>query len=104
MKKDIWQELYFAAKMVLAPRKISPYIEAGGVAAALLTKNGNLRRRLHRHRLLTRNVRRAECHCQHDYKRRKSDRQDTCRFPKRICYSSLRGLSGIHDAVERRQW
>ena len=42
MEKDIWQDLYLAAKSALMPRKISPYIEAGGVASALITKNGNI--------------------------------------------------------------
>ncbi len=40
--KDIWQRLYEAAKKVQNPRVISPFIEAGGVAAALVTKAGNI--------------------------------------------------------------
>lgn len=39
---DIWEELYQAALRVQDPREISPFIEAGGVAAALLTKRGNI--------------------------------------------------------------
>ena len=39
---DIWQKLYDAAKQVQNPRVISPFIEAGGVAAAILTKAGNI--------------------------------------------------------------
>lgn len=42
MKKDIWQELYDKAKAVQNGRTISPFIEAGGVAAAILTKKGNI--------------------------------------------------------------
>lgn len=39
---DIWEELYEKAKLVLNPREISPFVEAGGVAAAVLTKAGNI--------------------------------------------------------------
>ena len=39
---DIWDKLYSKAKQVQHGREISPYIEAGGVAAALLTKAGNI--------------------------------------------------------------
>lgn len=42
MKKDIWQELYEKAKAVQNGRTISPFIEAGEVAAAILTKKGNI--------------------------------------------------------------
>ena len=39
---SIWNELYNAAIKVQNARIISPFIEAGGVAAAILTKNGNI--------------------------------------------------------------
>lgn len=39
---SIWQELYDAARKVQQGRTISPFIEAGGVAAAILTKAGNI--------------------------------------------------------------
>lgn len=39
---DSWEVLYQRAKAVQAPRAVSPFIEAGGVAAAVLTKNGNV--------------------------------------------------------------
>ena len=39
---DRWQELYNAARRVQKGRTISPFIEAGGVAAAILTKGGNI--------------------------------------------------------------
>lgn len=39
---DIWKTLYEAAKKVQNPRMVSPFIEAGGVAAAILTKAGNI--------------------------------------------------------------
>lgn len=39
---DIWQTLYEKALSVQNPRVISPFIEAGGVAAAILTKAGNI--------------------------------------------------------------
>lgn len=39
---NIWNELYKAAKDVLNPREVSSSIEAGGVAAAILTENGNI--------------------------------------------------------------
>ncbi|MBQ7922553.1 MAG: cytidine deaminase [Clostridia bacterium] len=38
----MWRELYNAAVKVQNHRTISPFIEAGGVAAAILTKKGNI--------------------------------------------------------------
>ena len=38
----MWTKLYNAALKVQNARVISPFIEAGGVAAAILTKNGNI--------------------------------------------------------------
>lgn len=40
--EPIWKEMYEAAKSVLSPRKISDYIDAGGVAAALLSSSGKI--------------------------------------------------------------
>lgn len=40
--ESIWTKLYDAAKAKLNPRVISPFIEAGGVAAAILTDQGNI--------------------------------------------------------------
>lgn len=37
-----WEKLYEAAKQVLKPREISKFIEAGGVAAAILTSKENI--------------------------------------------------------------
>ena len=42
MEKDIWEIMYNKAKAVQNAREISPFIEAGGVAAAILTKSGNI--------------------------------------------------------------
>ena len=39
---DIWNELYNRALQVQNERTISPFIDAGGVAAAILTKAGNI--------------------------------------------------------------
>ena len=39
---NIWQILYEKARSVQNPRVISPFIDAGGVAAAILTKAGNI--------------------------------------------------------------
>lgn len=39
---DIWEKLYQAAAQVQNGRVISPFIDAGGVAAAILTKAGNI--------------------------------------------------------------
>lgn len=39
---DIWDKLYNEAIKVQNDRVISPFVEAGGVAAAILTKNGNI--------------------------------------------------------------
>lgn len=38
----VWRELYDSAVSVQNERIISPFIEAGGVAAAILTKQGNV--------------------------------------------------------------
>ena len=38
----MWKRLYDAAVKVQNGRQISPFIDAGGVAAALLTKGGNI--------------------------------------------------------------
>lgn len=42
MEKDIWEILYDKAREVQNAREISPFIEAGGVAAAILTKSGDI--------------------------------------------------------------
>lgn len=42
MREDIWSKLYQEARRVQKERTISPFIEAGGVAAAILTKKGNI--------------------------------------------------------------
>ena len=39
---DDWQRLYDAARKAQTVRTVSPFIEVGEVAAALLTKNGNI--------------------------------------------------------------
>lgn len=39
---DIWEKLYNEAKKVQDGRTISPFIDAGGVAAAILTRSGNI--------------------------------------------------------------
>ena len=41
-EKEVWDMLITRALEVLNPRTVSPFIEAGGVAAAILTKNGNI--------------------------------------------------------------
>ena len=38
----MWKKLYEAALKVQNKRLISPFIEAGGVAAAIMTKKGNI--------------------------------------------------------------
>ena len=40
--KNSWETLYEAAKSKLYPRTLSPFIDAGGVAAAILTEQGNI--------------------------------------------------------------
>ena len=42
MYEDIWKKLYCEARKVQKESVISPFIEAGGVAAALLTKKGSI--------------------------------------------------------------
>ncbi len=42
MTENIWDKLYNEARRVQNDRVVSPFIEAGGVAAALLTKAGNI--------------------------------------------------------------
>lgn len=38
----MWEKLYDAARKVQNGRTVSPFVEAGGVAAAILTKSGNI--------------------------------------------------------------
>lgn len=38
----IWEELYNAARAVQCGRRISEYVEAGGVAAAILSDSGKI--------------------------------------------------------------
>ncbi len=38
----MWEKLYNAARRVQNARTVSPFIDAGGVAAAILTKKGNI--------------------------------------------------------------
>ncbi len=40
--ENIWEEMYAAAKAVLAPRQISEYVTAGEVSAAVLSKSGKI--------------------------------------------------------------
>ena len=42
MKEDVWSKLYEEARRVQNNRVISPFIEVGGVASAILTKAGNI--------------------------------------------------------------
>lgn len=42
MSQDIWEKLYIEAKKVQKNRVISPFIEAGSVSSAILTKAGNI--------------------------------------------------------------
>lgn len=38
----IWEEMYEAARSVLSPRRISEYVTAGEVSAAVLSKSGKI--------------------------------------------------------------
>jgi len=40
--EQIWEEMLQAAKAVQKGRKISDYVEAGGVAAAILSSSGKI--------------------------------------------------------------
>lgn len=40
--EEIWKEMYAAAKSVRKERKISDYVDAGGVAAAVLSLSGKI--------------------------------------------------------------
>jgi cytidine deaminase len=42
MDHIIWDELYKRARAVQNGRKISDYVEAGGVAASILSASGNI--------------------------------------------------------------
>lgn len=42
MKNNEWETMYEKAKVVINPREISPFINAGGVGAAILTDKGNI--------------------------------------------------------------
>ena len=38
----VWEDMYQAAKAVQNPRRVSEYVEAGGVAAAILSESGKI--------------------------------------------------------------
>ena len=38
----VWKEMYEAAKAVQNPRRVSDYVDAGGVAAAVLAESGSI--------------------------------------------------------------
>ena len=38
----IWEEMYAAAKAVLKPRRVSEFVSAGEVSAAVLSKSGKI--------------------------------------------------------------
>ena len=40
--EELWSKMYLAAKSVQNRRKISDYVEAGGVAAAVLSASGKI--------------------------------------------------------------
>ncbi len=40
MEEEIWERLYQCAAAALRPRTVSPFVEAGGVASAILSKSG----------------------------------------------------------------
>ena len=40
--KNVWSEMYEAAKSVQNPRKVSDYVECGGVSAAILSSSGKI--------------------------------------------------------------
>ena len=42
MNKIVWHELYDAAREKLNSRVLSPFVDAGGVTAAILTDKGNV--------------------------------------------------------------
>lgn len=41
-EEKIWEELYSRAKSLINDRKLSPLMQAGAVAAAIMTKGGNI--------------------------------------------------------------
>lgn len=42
MSEDIWEKMYEAARAVRSPRRISEYVTAGEVAAAVLSASGRI--------------------------------------------------------------
>ena len=42
MQTDIWTQLYEAARQVQNGRTLSPFVDAGGVGAAILSRDGNI--------------------------------------------------------------
>ena len=42
MEAKVWEDLCRAAKACLKPRTLSPFLDAGGVAAAILSERGNI--------------------------------------------------------------
>ena len=83
----IWDRLYLAARKVQHPREVSPFIEAGGVAAALVTERGSIYVGM-----FSGNVRGEKCNRKYDHKRGKPYPKDCCGHGRRKARHALRRL------------
>lgn len=104
MENNIWDELYSAAKSVLSSRKISEWMEAGGVAAAIESESGKIYTGVcvdgacH-----PRNLRRAKRNFQYDNKRRKRNTPRNRRKSGRKSHAALRCLPRAYGAANARK-
>ena len=100
---DTWDRLYLAARKALSPRTISPYIEAGQVAAALLTAKGNIYTGVCIDTACSLGMcAEKKCNRTDDNEQRTPDPQTGHPFLKRKNRSTLRFMSRAHDAIRER--
>ena len=92
-----WKELYDKAAEKLAPRAVSPFIEAGGVAAAILTAAGNVYTGVCIDTACT--LGGAQRHRQYDHERGEPHCAAGVRDGGRARGNALRRVQGIHDAA-----
>lgn len=100
-----WEELYRRARAVQHGRSISPFVEAGGVAAALLTESGNIYTGV----CIDTACSLGMCAERNAIANMITNGEHTirragCRDAGRAAGDALRRLPGADDAAGRQQW
>ena len=97
--EKIWADMYAAAKGVLAPREVSRFVEAGGVAAAIESASGKIYVGVCVH---IGRVRRAQCAIQHDNEWRRCVPPRYCHQFKGKGHTALRRMQGTDEPAYAR--